>query len=179
MAKRGKQVTHCPQGHEYTQENTIMSPNPGGTYSRKCRTCAKPYSVWSGMMSRCLNEKDKFYKNYGGRGITVCEEWLDYKVFKEWLFDNGYDYVLTIDRVDVDGDYKPSNCKLSTQKEQANNKTNSRFITAFGVTKTLQQWSDIFEINTRTIAHRIKRGWTTEHAMTVKPTMGRKKVIIL
>lgn len=171
--------THCPQGHEYNEENTRMSINPGGTYSRKCRTCAKPYSVWVGMISRCSNVNDKFYKGYGGRGISVTEEWKDYHTFKKWMFDNGYDYKLTLERNDVNGDYEPSNCRFATLKEQANNKTNSRFITAFGVTKTLQQWSERMNINKSTIAHRIKHGWQPEVAMTTKPVMGRKKVIKL
>lgn len=179
MAKGDRCVTHCPQGHSYSKENTRMSKNPGGSYSRKCKTCEKPYRVWSGMISRCGNKKDKFYKNYGGRGISVCNEWNDYSVFKNWMFTSGYEPGLTLERIDVDGYYSPKNCTWASLKEQANNKTNSRFITAFGVTKTLQQWSDIFEINHRTISYRLDNGWSPEHSMTVKPVMGRKRVIKL
>ena len=177
--KMASKKTHCPQGHPYSDDNTRMSINPSGTYSRKCKTCAKPYSVWSGMISRCSNVNDRFYKNYGGRGISVAEEWNDYNTFKEWMFKSGYDYGLSIERINVNGNYEPSNCCWATMKEQANNKTNSRFITAFGVTKTLQQWSDKMGIGYKTIAYRIKSGWQPEIAMTVKPTMGRRKVIIL
>lgn len=80
------------------------------------------YHVWNAIKYRCKNSNHKAYNDYGGRGITVCEEWLSYEVFREWSLNNGYMTSLTIDRVDNDGNYCPNNCRWTTAKVQANNK---------------------------------------------------------
>lgn len=81
------------------------------------------YSIWGDMKRRCNNIKNKEYKNYGGRGITVCDEWEhDYLKFHEWAIANGYDGSLTLDRINVNGNYEPSNCKWSTWSQQGQNK---------------------------------------------------------
>ncbi|AVM69756.1 hypothetical protein C3V36_11205 [Lachnospiraceae bacterium oral taxon 500] len=80
------------------------------------------YSIWKGMRSRCTNSKNKAYKNYGGRGITVCDEWLSYDNFYEWAMANGYDESLTIDRADNDENYEPSNCRWVPMECQLRNK---------------------------------------------------------
>lgn len=95
----------------------------GGAYSRL-------YTVWAGMKQRCSNPAHKSYKDYGGRGINVCEEWDDFGKFHDWALENGYNDEAqfgecTLDRIDVDGNYEPNNCRWVTLKEQASNKRNS------------------------------------------------------
>lgn len=87
----------------------------------------KLYYVWNSMKQRCNNPKVKGYKYWGGRGISVCDEWKDsFYSFYLWATNNGYNHGLTIDRIDVDGNYEPSNCRWVTMKVQANNKRNRK-----------------------------------------------------
>lgn len=114
------------------------------------------YNSWFSMISRCTNKDNKAYKYYGGRGITVFDNWFDYNQFKEWALNNGWSKELTIDRIDVDGNYEPSNCKWSTNIEQANNMRSNLQITYRGKTQTLSMWCRELDLPYETIKCRLK-----------------------
>ena len=112
------------------------------------------YNIWSGLKGRCNNPNDPRYDRYGGRGISVCEEWnKSFQSFYDWAINNGYSEELTIDRIDNDGNYEPSNCRWSTNKEQCNNRATNINIKIGNATKTLTEWCEIFDVDVaRTMA---------------------------
>lgn len=97
--------------------------------------------VWSCLRERCNNPRQKSWSRYGGRGITVCDEWKSWQVFRQWAIDSGYRDGLWIDRIDNDGPYSPDNCRWVTPKENCNNTRRNVSMTAFGETKTMAEWS--------------------------------------
>ena len=118
------------------------------------------------MKRRCLNKNDARYKDYGGRGITVCKEWLEFLTFYNWASSAGYADGLSIDRIDNNKGYSPENCRWVTMSYQALNKRTNRNISFNGETKTIKEWSDIFGINYTTLKVRLDRGWDIEDALT-------------
>ena len=124
--------------------------------------------IYKHMKSRCTNPKNAAYANYGGRGITICEEWLkNKKSFFEWAIKNGYSDSLTIDRIDNDKGYCPENCRWTTCFVQANNTRANVLIEYNGVEKTYGQWSEVTGISLGTIWARINvYGWSVERALT-------------
>lgn len=131
------------------------------------------YYTWMGMRERCNNHKATNYERYGGRGIHVCNEWNDnYKAFHDWAYANGYKDNLTIDRIDVNGNYSPENCRWATPKEQARNKRNNMNVTFRGVTKTISEWAEIVSIKKQVLWRRLKVGWDVETALTLQPKRG-------
>lgn len=128
----------------------------------------RTYSSWIGMKQRCYDKKSLRYKNYGGRGIKVCDRWLN--SFENFLEDMGVrpDGNFTLDRVDVDGDYCPENCRWADAKTQANNMTTNVRRTYNGVTHTLKEWSEIYGIKYSLLRARIARGWDIEKALFYK-----------
>lgn len=124
------------------------------------------YSIWHNMKSRCYYNKSDKYKYYGGRGITVCDEWRDsFKAFYAWAMANGYRDDLTIDRIDVDGNYEPSNCRWIDMLAQNNNTSKNHYITHNGETKTAAEWARQYGINRSLFTTRIRRGWSFEKAI--------------
>lgn len=125
------------------------------------------YTEWMAMKTRCYNSHHQRYPIYGGRGITVCPEWREsFEAFRDWALANGYRDDLTLDRKDTDGNYCPENCRWATQKEQANNRRNTRLITYKGKTQTISQWSKETGIPHHIIAGRVSAGWTAEDIFT-------------
>ena len=100
------------------------------------------HGIWRGMKQRCQNPNCHSYKNYGGRGINICDEWLDFENFYEWALSSGYQDELQIDRINNDGNYEPSNCRWVTPKENARNKRNNRYITIDGETRCISEWCE-------------------------------------
>jgi len=124
------------------------------------------YRIWRNMKSRCSNPKTPKYKNYGGRGITVCSDWLTFENFYNWAMANGYRDNLTIERIDNDGDYCPENCKWATYKEQALNSRQNHIISYEGKSKTLKEWAAILGMKYTTLEARLNQyGWDIEKAI--------------
>lgn len=132
------------------------------------------YHVWDSMKARCNNPKNTAYKDYGGRGIRVCAEWQnDFEVFRDWALSNGYKEDLSIDRIDVNGNYCPENCRWITIKEQQSNKRSTIRIEYNGETHTILEWSQITGIKYITLFQRIKAGWPTDKALNAPPDVSR------
>ena len=142
------------------------------------------YGVWSSMKGRCLNPNNQKYSIYGGRGIKVCDEWRnDFKAFYDWAYANGYDEnapkgQCTIDRINVDGNYEPSNCRWVTAKQQSNNVRCNVYITYKGETLTLTEMAERYKISPTQLGKRIKRGWTVEDAIEIPIDKHNKYVTI-
>lgn len=141
------------------------------------------YGIWVGMKTRCLNPNDKKFSSYGGRGITICEEWKDdFPAFAKWSLENGYNETLTIDRINSEKGYSPENCRWVDQMVQQNNRRNNHRITFNGRCLTIKEWTRVTGLKDTTIHERLKKGWSVEDVLT-RPVMscseageiGRKK----
>lgn len=138
----------------------------------------KEYRTWGGMKNRCRNPKCKKYHNYGGRGIKVCDRWKSYKNF---LSDMGRapSPKHSIDRIDVNGDYEPKNCRWATQKEQANNTTTNKLVDFKGETKTVSEWCAQFGLDSNRIYQRLTTyNWPVEKAFTAPHSGGHSKITL-
>lgn len=138
----------------------------------------KIYATWTHLIQRCINPSDAAYDRYGGRGISVCAEWRfsfeDFYACVSGLShfnERGY----TLDRINNDGDYEPSNIRWSTQTEQARNKRNSRYFTYGGKTQTATEWGEQFGLEYKTLLARLNRGWDMERALRTPVWRGRWK----
>ena len=136
-------------------------------------TETKLYAVWCSMKARCFRDTATYYKFYGGRGITVCNEWVSsYETFREWAYGNGYyendNRECTLDRIDVNGDYCPSNCRWVADVAQANNRRSNRIYVYNGEEHNVTEWAHIIGIDPKTLFSRIYSGMDFEKAINKK-----------
>lgn len=132
------------------------------------------YKAWDSMKRRCYAKNASQYDHYGERGIIVCDEWKnDFMSFYQWAIANGYKDNLTLDRIDVNGNYEPQNCRWVTRKEQSNNKRNTVYLEYNGIKHSIGEWSSITGISTSTLYTRIKLGWNVKDVIE-KPLIKRK-----
>ncbi len=142
----------CLQKDRARQANTVH-----GFAGRK--TTSPMYKVWKNIKARCYNSNRDFWKDYGGRGITVCDKWIESpENFIKWASSNGYKNGLTIDRIDNNKGYSPDNCRFVTQKENSRNTRKNRFIEINGVSRCVSEWLEIKSIPRSTFYNRLKRG---------------------
>lgn len=127
---------------------------------------SKLYGVWNSMIGRCHRKNNDSYPHYGGRGITVCDEWHSFDKFLSWALEAGYKEGLSIDRVDNNRGYSPSNCRWVTMCIQANNKRSNRYIEHDGSSHTVAEWANILGIKEATLRKRLNEGWDVHRAFT-------------
>lgn len=170
----GNKITVLPNSLRTgnTKSCGCLSGKHGGTKTRL-------YVVWCRMMDRCYKPYVERYKNYGGRGIIVCDEWHDFANFREWAIASGYDqnakhYECTLDRIDVNGNYCPSNCRWISMNEQMQNTTRTHYIIVNGERMNLTQASKKYNISVATLWARLNLGWSPERAVTETVKYGRK-----
>lgn len=169
--KRTRWICVCKCGNITTVSG--QSLRIGETTSCGCRrvkhgSCrSRLYKEWSSMKDRCRGYTPRDKRNYKDRGITFCDEWIEFEPFRDWALANGYRDDLTLDRIDVNGNYGPSNCRWVTQKEQQNNKRNNNIISFNGKSQTLTQWARELGIKPKTLSQRINgMHWSIEKALT-------------
>lgn len=145
----------------------------GNPTHNQCYT--RVYRIYAKILRRCFAKDDYAYSRYGGRGITMCEEWKNsFDEFSKWAYENGYNDTLTIDRIDNNGDYSPSNCRWVDVYTQANNKRNNNYITFEGRTQTLAQWCREVGVPYKRTFYRISNGWSFEDAIQKQKFTRRK-----
>lgn len=132
------------------------------------------YHIWNGMKQRCSNPKSVSYQYYGAKGISVCDAWENFVEFYEWAIASGYADNLTIDRLNSNGNYEPSNCRWTTNKEQQNNTSYCRLITYGGKTLNITQWAELLNIPRNVLYNRLRRGWDIERLLTTNKNEWRK-----
>lgn len=125
------------------------------------------YSIWCGMKSRCA---DKTLKDYGGKGISVCNEWAEsFEDFHKWAMDNGYREDLTIDRIDSDINYEPSNCRWADNKQQSINRTSTIFYEYKGKRLSIVEWAELYDIPYRLLHQRLRTyKWSIDKSLNTK-----------
>lgn len=129
---------------------------------------ARLYVTWTAMKQRCLNPKCKKYSEYGGRGITVSDDWMEYVSFRDWALKNGYADDLQIDRIDNDNGYSPDNCRFVNRPTNQRNRRICKYFEAFGETKNLEDWlkDPRCIVSDPSLRKRLSKGMTFEEALS-------------
>lgn len=123
------------------------------------------------MIQRCENPNRKAYHRYGGRGVKVCKEWHDVTLFYKWASQNGYNDNLTIDRIDNNRDYEPNNCRWINPKQQANNRRSNIIYEINGISHTLKEWTEIYNMPYKVVFERVRYcKWDILFALTIPIT---------
>lgn len=174
----------CDCGKKIAVRTSVLSAKPPqqscgcqrvntlkNTFTKHGKAKTRLYYIWQHMKSRCYNKNDEKYKYYGGRGITICDDWLnDYSAFETWAIANGYDEQAefgkcTIDRIDNNGNYCPENCRWVDLLVQANNTRHCYNIYYNGESHSISEWARILNINYGTLRDRLIRyGWSIDEA---------------
>ena len=154
----------------------LIERNKTVKYTTHGQSRTRVYTIWCDMKQRCLNKNQEVFKYYGQRNIAICDEWLnDFNSFYDWAIRNGYNDNLTIDRIDVNGNYKPSNCRWVTMKEQRRNTRKNVFVEINGVKKVLIDWCSYYKIKYTTVLSRIYSGWEIVKAITTPSRKYKEK----
>ena len=165
----GRRTRQKQRERGHVSKNVIA---PGQRYVRIAflrngtRKQVRLYRIWDSMKSRCFNPNQKSYYRYGGRGIAICAEWLDYDVFRAWAVANGFNKHVTLDRIDVNGNYEPANCRWLSPKEQQWNSRVAIPLTHDGITKPLAEWAYLHGVNPEVYRQRRRSGWTDSEILT-------------
>ena len=185
-----KYLAKCSCGTEkivfYNNLKRGLSTNCGCIQNEKCRkrmtthgkSKSKIYMVWAGMKRRCYNPNQKSYPDYGGRGIKMCDDWKEnFESFYKWSMENGYiEGEVEIDRIDVNGNYCPENCRWADAKTQGQNKRNNIVVEINGETHILSEWCRILGVKRNTVKSRIsQQGLTPYEALTIPFIKGNRK----
>lgn len=137
-----------------------------GKYNHHGMRHTRLYNIYANMKQRCYNKNNNNYENYGERGIIICDEWLkDNKSFFDWANNNGYSDNLTIDRIDVDGNYEPSNCRWVDRTTQNRNNRRCIYLNYNDKNQTIAQWGRELNVNRHTIMWRYHQGWSTKECL--------------
>lgn len=153
----------------------IRSQSNDWAFKKHGKSKERLYSIWKAMRKRCQNKNDSEYKNYGGRGIAVCEEWNTYTIFENWAKTHGYNDRLTIERINVNGNYSPENCCWIPMSDQSKNKRNSIKFLVFGENKTVKEISKQYNVKESTFVYRVKKLHMTPEEAILPIDHRRKK----
>lgn len=155
---------HLQNGHTKSCGCLTHKPNKNNLKHGLCNT--RLYNIYRGMKQRCYYDKHSHYKDYGGRGITICKEWLhDFQAFYDWSVTHGYDDNLTIDRVDNNKGYSPDNCRFVSNFEQQNNRRDNVYLTYDNKTLSIRDWAKELNVNVKTLYTRKFKNWNVKDVL--------------